>query len=162
MRFRILAGAALVLGIVALATLTARGARGMDLCCLESHDCCTSDHDCCNHNASQTSSNLTADKQWAIVNFKETVRVNGRYIVGPVLIVHDMNKMANGEPCTSFYRFDPAEGPKAELVSFHCIPKAAQKRLAETTFKTVVIETGVKQLVEYQIAGDDEAHGIPR
>lgn len=161
MRFRILAGAALLLGIAALATITARGAARMDLCCLESHDCCTGDHGCC-EKASETSSNLTADRQWSLVNFKETVRVNGRYVVGPVLIVHDTKKMANGEPCTAFYRFDPAEGPKEELVSFHCIPKVGKQRLAQTTFKTVVIEPGVKQLVEYQIAGDDEAHGIPR
>ena len=105
--------------------------------------------------------NITADKQWSITRFKETVRVNGRYITGPVLIVHDMKKMANGEPCTTFYRFDPAEGPKEALVSFHCIPRRANK-LATTTFTTIVVEPGVKKLVEYQIAGDDEAHGIPR
>jgi len=161
MRFRILAGVALLLGIAAFATMTARGAARLDLCCIETHDCCAGDHDCC-QKAPETSANLTSDRQWSIVNFKETVRVNGRYVVGPVLIVHDMKKMANGEPCTAFYRFDPAEGPKEELVSFHCIPKVARQRLAQTTFKTVVVEPGVKQLVEYQIAGDDEAHGIPR
>lgn len=157
MRVRILTGAAVLVWVAALATFTAR-AGGMDLCCLEQHECCSGDHTCCNKTTPQ---NLTADKQWSIVNFRDTVRVNGRYVAGPVLIVHDMKKMANGEPCTAFYRFDPAYGPKEELVSFHCIPKRASK-IDTTTFKTVVLESGVKTLVEYQIAGDEEAHGIPR
>jgi len=159
MRIRILTGAAMVFGVAAVATLTVRGAAHMDLCCAETHDCCTGDHACCDNKATNT--NLTSDRQWSIANFTETVRVNGRYVAGPVLIVHDMKKMANGEPCTTFYRFDPAYGPKEELVSFHCIPKRAAK-LESTTFKTVTIEPGVKTLVEYQIAGDEEAHGVPR
>ena len=159
MRIRVLSGVAIVFGVAAVATLTVRGAARADLCCAETQDCCTSDHACCNHKA--TNSSLTADRQWSLANFKETVRVNGRYVAGPVLIVHDMKKMANGEPCTTFYRFDPAYGPKEELVSFHCIPKRSAK-LDTTMFKTVTIEPGVKTLVEYQIAGDEEAHGVPR
>ena len=158
MRVRILVGG-LVLGLIAgFTTFTARGAARMDLCCAESHNCCDGDHACCKK---AETNNRTADRQWSIANFADTVRVHGRFITGQVLIVHDMQKMAKGEPCTTFYRFDPAEGPKEELVSFHCIPKRAQ-RLATTTFKTVSIEPGVKALTEYQIAGDDEAHGIPR
>jgi hypothetical protein len=161
MRFRILAGAVIMTVVAGVATLTVRGASRMDLCCIESHACCDGDHGCCKKEA-DTSASLTDGKQWAIVNFTDTIRVNGRFVAGPVLIVHDLKKMADGQPCTTFYRFDPAEGPKAELVSFHCIPRRAQKRLAETMLKTVTIEPGVKTLVEYQIAGDNEAHGIPR
>ncbi len=158
MRIRILTGAAVLLGLAALGTLTVRGAARMDLCCLEGHACCDGDHSCCKKD---TNTNLTADKQWSVTTFKETVRVNGRYVAGPVLIVHDEKKMANGEPCTTFYRFDPVYGPKEELVSFHCIPRHAA-RVDATTLKTILTEPGVKTLVEYQIAGDDEAHGIPR
>lgn len=158
MRVRILMGAAVVIGVAAMATFTVRGATSMDPCCQEDHACCNGDHACCKK---ETKSSVAADKQWSVTTFRETVRVNGRYIVGPVIIVHDMKKMTNGEPCTTFYRFDPAYGPKEELVSFHCIPKRAA-RLDTTTFKTIILEPGVKTLVEYQIAGDDEAHGIPR
>ena len=160
MRFRILVGAAIVFAVIAgVSTLSLRGASAMGTCCVENHACCNhagADHGCCN----KEESNVSADKQWSISNFQETVRIAGRFVSGPVLIVHDMKKMANGEPCTSIYRFDPVYGPKEELVSFHCIPKRAG-RLDQTTFTTTSVEPGVKTLVEYQIAGDDEAHGVP-
>jgi hypothetical protein len=43
----------------------------------------------------------------AIVNFVDPVLVTDRVVMGPVLIVHDDEKMALGEACTTFYRFDP-------------------------------------------------------
>jgi len=77
-----------------------------------------------------------------------------------VLIVHDSNKMARGEACTTFYRFKSGKGPTDEIVSFHCRPR--QATLAETTtFTTESTEPGCKRLVEYQIGGDAEAHGVP-
>ena len=81
-------------------------------------------------------------------------------VSGMVLIVHDDVKMAQGEPCTTFYRFDPVEGTKEALVSFHCKPRRAEK-VDATTFITEPADLGVKRLVEYQIAGDAEAHGVP-
>lgn len=158
MRFRIL-GLAVIVGAAGVATTPVRGAARMDTCCVESHECCDGGHACCQKASTE---NLTADKQWSIVTFKQTVRVAGRFVSGPVLIVHDDQKMARGEPCTTFYRFDPAKGPKDELVSFHCIPRRAPQVTAETTFKTVVVEPGMPRLLEYQIAGDDEIHGVPR
>ena len=80
--------------------------------------------------------------------------------MGPVLIVHDSEKMSRGEPCTTFYRFKPGAGQKEGLVSFHCRPRQAQT-VDTTTFTTVATEPGCKRLVEYQIAGDAEAHGVP-
>src|SRR6266487_2707961 len=58
----------------------------------------------------------------AIVNFTDPVLVIDQLVMGPVLIVHDNDKMALGEACTTFYRFDPARGPQEELLSFHCTP----------------------------------------
>jgi hypothetical protein len=82
-------------------------------------------------------------------------------VMGPVLIVHDADKMARGEACTTFYRFVPGKGPKEELVSFHCRPHM-RERVAETTFSYAdTPNIGCKRLVTYQIAGDDEAHGVP-
>src|SRR6516225_10924397 len=94
-RSRILVGVLLLVAIVGAATVGARG-----------------------------NSYVGADKQWSIVNFVEPVMVKGQFLVGQVLIVHDSAKMARGEACTTFYRFDPGKGPKETLVSFHCIPKA--------------------------------------
>lgn len=104
---------------------------------------------------------VTASRQWTIVNFSDAVQVKDQIVMGPVLIVHDSEKMARGQACTTFYRFDPAKGPKEELVSFHCIPQA-KPAVQETTFAYVDTNTiGCKRLVAYQIAGDAEAHGVP-
>jgi hypothetical protein len=103
---------------------------------------------------------VTSSRQWTIVNFPDAVQVKDTLIMGPVLIVHDSEKMARGQACTTFYRFDPAKGPKEELVSFHCLPQAATA-VPETTFAYVDTQAGCKRLVSYQIAGDSEAHGVP-
>ena len=110
--------------------------------------------------AARSTNGVRTDKQWSIVNFVDPVYVLDKIVMGPVIIVHDSDKMARGEACTTFYRFKPGVGPKEELVSFHCRPR--QANLVETTtFTTVNTEPGCKRLVEYQIGGDAEAHGIP-
>jgi hypothetical protein len=106
--------------------------------------------------------NVAGARQWTIVNFVNPVSVQGQLVMGPVLIVHDDEKMAKGEACTTFYRFDPSRGPREQLVSFHCTP--VQRNVAAvTTFKTVdgINDSSCKRLVEYQIAGDGEAHQVP-
>src|SRR5262245_16439694 len=73
------------------------------------------------------------EHEWSIVNFPEPVLVKGQLVMGPVLIVHDSEKMARGEACTSFYRFEPGVGPKDEIVSFHCTP-VTRAKVEQTTF----------------------------
>jgi hypothetical protein len=188
MRSRILVTAFLVFAFAGASTLVARGIAGACAtgCCAADAACCAQagacdkarcaesngKGGCCDaggcamgccdgtmqHHA-QISSSATG-RQWSVVNFHNTVRVNKAFITGPVLIVHDDAKMARGEPCTTFYRFVPGSGPREELVSFHCKPRRAAA-VATTTVTGVTVD-GVKQLTEYQLAGDEEAHGIPR
>jgi hypothetical protein len=103
----------------------------------------------------------TNRKTWTIVNFVDPVMVKDQVVMGPVLIVHDDQKMEQGEACTTFYRFDPSRGPREELVSFHCTP--VQRDVAATTQLTVSdsSEPGCRRLQSYQIAGESEAHAIP-
>ncbi len=102
----------------------------------------------------------SSTRQWTIVNFVDPVQVKGELIMGAVMIVHDDVKMSKGEPCTTFYRFDRAKGPQEELVSFHCRP-AQRTAVTTTTFTIVSTDPGCRKLVEYQIAGDSEGHGVP-
>ncbi len=99
-------------------------------------------------------------RQWTLTNFVDPVLVKDQIVMGPVLIAHDDTKMARGEACTTFYRFEPGKGPKEGIVSFHCRPMA-RAAVDKTTFNVVNQPTGCKRLTEYQIAGDAEAHGIP-
>jgi hypothetical protein len=98
--------------------------------------------------------------QWTIVNFPDPVLVKDQIVMGPVLIVHDEEKMSRGEACTTFYRFEPGKGPREALLSFHCQPKV-KAVVAQTTLDIVDMPVGCKRLVAYQIGGDTEAHGIP-
>jgi|SRR5436190_1346009 len=132
MRLSIRIGVLLVVALVAAGTLSASG-----------------------------SSYVGATKQWTIVNFANPVLVKGQFVMGPVLIVHDSEKMAKGEACTTFYRFDKARGPQEELVAFHCTPRATDAKSEATSLVTTLTDPGCRKLVEYQIAGDAEAHGVP-
>jgi len=132
MRVSIRIGALLVVALVAAGTLSASGG-----------------------------SYVGAKKQWTIVNFADPVLVKGQFVMGPVMIVHDSEKMGRGEACTTFYRFDKARGPQEELVSFHCRPRTTDGKPATTSLVTTLTDPGCRKLVEYQIADDVEAHGVP-
>jgi hypothetical protein len=123
-----------IVGVMALAGAATLAARGLDA--------------------------VGAAKQWSIVNFADPVWVANTVVMGPVLVVHDSEKMARGEACTTFYRFKPGKGPTDEIVSFHCRPRPGTLT-GTTTFTTVSTEPGCKRLVEYQIGGDAEVHGVP-
>jgi len=100
-------------------------------------------------------------RQWAIVNFTDPVTLRGHILMGQYLVVHDDQRMAKGEPCTSIYRFDANRGPQALEVEFTCKP---DQRAAcdKTTFSVRRNpELGIATVVEYQFAGDSEVHGIP-
>jgi hypothetical protein len=100
-------------------------------------------------------------RQWAIVNFTDPVTVRGHLLMGQYLIVHDDDRMAKGEPCTSIYRFDRERGPQNVEVEFACKPD--QRAICDKTTFSVRRDPvyGLNQLTEYQFAGDPEVHGVP-
>jgi hypothetical protein len=112
--------------------------------------------------AALASGDRRPSRQWAAVYLSEPTLVGSTIVQGPVLFVHDDAKMARGEPCTTVQLFNPGEGPAETIASFHCIPRQAS---APKVFR---IETRPNTewgfgcvLVEYQFAGDREAHGVP-
>jgi hypothetical protein len=106
-------------------------------------------------------------KQSAFVHLTNPTLVDGHVLPeGGYLIVHDERKMANGEPCTSFFCFD-AERGWSEVVSFQCNPvdREPVDRITLTMVPTTPGEPGgtiaVDKLIEYQFAGETEGHGVP-
>jgi hypothetical protein len=100
------------------------------------------------------------------VTFTELTRVCGQFLMGTYIVVHDDAKMAAGGPCTTFYRVADKPGVDADaVVSFHCIPRqrTAVSQTTITTVPTIGVTSATRSvdLVEYQIAGDSEAHGVP-
>ena len=98
--------------------------------------------------------------KWAAVNFVDTTVIAGAFVSGPVIFVHDDERMARGEPCTSVHRFEPGKGPGEEIVAFHCKPRWT-KAPARFTTATTPKPDGPRVLTEYQFAGDEEARGVP-
>jgi hypothetical protein len=99
-------------------------------------------------------------RQSVIVNITDPVVLRGHVLMGPYLVVHDDDRMAKGEPCTSVYAFDRERGPQALEVEFMCKP--AQRKICDTTtFSVRHSDAGLDVVTEYQFAGDTEAHIVP-
>lgn len=99
-------------------------------------------------------------KRSAVVRFLRPTIVAGTFVLGTVVIEHDDAKMANGEPCTTVYRFKSDTEYGEPLVSFMCMP---QDRPLATKFEATLYRsvTWPDRLLEYQIAGEREGHGVP-
>jgi hypothetical protein len=101
-------------------------------------------------------------RQSAIVWLSQPTMIVSTIVQGPVLFVHDEDKMARGEPCTTVYLWEPGKGKGEEVASFHCIlthRKATSRFLVRTQPN---LELGLGRiLTEYQFAGDVEGHAVP-
>jgi hypothetical protein len=104
----------------------------------------------------------SGSRQWAITYLQEPTLIGSTIVQGPVVFVHDNEKMARGEPCTSIKLFDPARGAIEEIAAFHCIPtpRTVVSTFTIRTRPNVEIGYGCV-LTEYQFAGDAEGHGVP-
>lgn len=98
--------------------------------------------------------------KWAAVNLTDTTLIAGSFVSGPVVFVHDDERMARGEPCTTVHRHVPGKGIGEELVAFHCKPRWGK---APDKFTKAISRKpdGPPVMTEYQFAGDEEAHRIP-
>jgi len=101
-------------------------------------------------------------RQSAAVWLKEPTLIVSTIVEGPVLFVHDADKMRRGEPCTTVYLWLPDKGKDEEVASFHCVPthRAATGRFIVRTRPNLELGYGCV-LSEYQFAGDPEGHAVP-
>lgn len=96
----------------------------------------------------------------AVVRFLRPTIVAGTFVMGTVVIEHDDEKMAKGEPCTTVYHYKSKNEIGQPIVSFMCMP---QDRPLATKFEATIYRsvTWPDRLLEYQIAGEREGHGVP-
>ena len=85
----------------------------------------------------------------------------GPFVSGPVVFIHDDAKMAQGQPCTSVHRYEAGKGVGEEIVAFHCKPRWG-KAPGQFTKAVNTTPDGLRIMTEYQFAGDEEAHGVPK
>jgi hypothetical protein len=103
----------------------------------------------------------TPVRRAAVVRFLKPTIIAGTPVIGTVVFEHDDARMARGEACTKVYFFDARNQTAGDLiVAFHCTPK---DRDAVKQFEARVIKLpqGPDRLIEYQMAGETEAHGVP-
>lgn len=100
-----------------------------------------------------------ATQKSAEFQFDRPTLIAGVGVEGDVIIVHDADRMAKGEACTTVYRSDRGRRGKM-LVEFMCQPVA---RAAAPQFRVRCRTLSVNQdrLTEYQFEDDTEAHGVP-
>jgi hypothetical protein len=97
----------------------------------------------------------------AVVRFLKPTIIAGAAVIGPVVFEHDDARMARGEACTKVYFYDHKNETAGDLiVAFHCTPKdrAAVKQFEATVIKSPL---GPDRLIEYQMVGETEGHGVP-
>jgi hypothetical protein len=99
-------------------------------------------------------------KRTAVVRFLNPTSIAGTFVLGTVVIEHDDDKMAHGQPCTTVYRFKSRTELGEPIVSFMCMP---QERALATKFEATLYRSVASpdRLIEYQISGEREGHGVP-
>jgi hypothetical protein len=98
-------------------------------------------------------------KERAVTNFDQPVRLLGVVLKGEYLFVHDSAAMMRGEACTFVYK-GVVETPDNLVISFHCIPQSRNK-VASFTVRTKQVSPGISEVREIQFAGSTEAHLVP-
>src|SRR5262249_39402478 len=98
----------------------------------------------------------------AVVGFPQTVMVNGVFLRGRYLVIHDEARMARGENCTYIYEYTDKERGRL-VTSFHCTP-LERERVSEFTVLLAPIgqsPAGIRKVTAIQFAGSTEAHQLP-
>ena len=100
-------------------------------------------------------------REEAVVEFTELVKLQGVLLRGQYLILHDDAKMQAGEPC--LYVYTMKAGKRDQLViALHCEPVEREKAKQFTVLLTPRNSVyTVREVREIQFAGFAKAHRIP-
>ena len=100
-------------------------------------------------------------REEAVVEFTELVKLQGVLLRGQYLILHDDTKMQAGEPC--LYVYTMKAGKRDQLViALHCEPVEREKAKQFTVLLTPRYSAyTVREVREIQFAGFAKAHRIP-
>ncbi|HKQ77278.1 MAG TPA: hypothetical protein VJ810_26505 [Blastocatellia bacterium] len=105
--------------------------------------------------------NKISQREEAVVEFTETVKLQGVLLRGQYLIFHDDTKMAAGEPCLSIYTMKAGIRDKL-VISIHCEPVERERASQFTvTLSPRSSAIAVREVREIQFAGFAKGHKIP-
>jgi hypothetical protein len=105
---------------------------------------------------------ITSKRESAVVEFTNTVKLTNVLLRGQYLIVHDEERMANGEACTYVYSGTVEKVDKL-VTSFHCVH---MNRAKTDKLKVTFANYGGKsyetpEILEIQFAGSADGHRVP-
>ena len=115
----------------------------------------------CSAASAPTASAKATDKEVAIVDFPDQVKLLGVFLKGQYMFVHDDARMARGEDCTYVYSMKNGE-PDKLVVSFHCTPvprQTANRFVVKTILRSNLM--AIREVTEIQFPGSSEAHLVP-
>jgi hypothetical protein len=100
-------------------------------------------------------------REEAVVEFTELVKLQGVLLRGEYMIFHDDAKVAEGEPC--LYIYTMKAGKRDQLViALHCEPVEREMAKQFTVLLTPRNSAYmVREVREIQFAGSAKAHRIP-
>jgi hypothetical protein len=105
--------------------------------------------------------NNNPQREEAVVEFTETVKLQGVLLRGQYLIFHDDMKMEAGEPCLYVYTMKAGKRDKL-VISLHCEPVQREKTTQFAVLLTPRYSAyTVREVREIQFAGFAKAHRIP-
>jgi hypothetical protein len=98
----------------------------------------------------------------AVVEFPQTVLVNGVFLKGDYLVIHDDAKMAAGQNCTYIYEYTGKVQGRL-VTSFHCTPVEREKVGSFTILVAPFTQgpPGIPRVTSIQFGGSSEAHQLP-
>ena len=100
-------------------------------------------------------------REQAVVEFTDTVKLQGVLLRGQYLIYHDDAKMETGEPCLYIYTMKAGKRDKL-VTSIHCEHVQREKTAQFTVTLTPRSSAlAVPEVREIQFAGVAKAHRIP-
>jgi hypothetical protein len=105
--------------------------------------------------------NKNPQREEAVVEFTETVKLQGALLRGQYMIFHDDTKMEAGEPCLYIYTMKAGKRDKL-VISLHCEP-VQRERAAKfnVTLSPRSSANAVREVREIQFAGFAKGHRIP-
>src|SRR5215813_15664846 len=105
--------------------------------------------------------NKNSQREEAVVEFTETVKLQGVLLRGQYLIYHDDTKMAAGEPCLYVYTMKAGIRDKL-VIALHCEPVERERAKQFTVLLTPRNSAyTVREVREIQFAGFTKTHRIP-
>ena len=100
-------------------------------------------------------------REEAVVEFTEVVKLQGVLLRGQYLIFHDDAKMAAGEPCLYVYTMKAGKRDKL-VIALHCEPVEREQAKQFTVLLTPRNSAyTAREVREIQFAGFAKAHRIP-